>query len=538
MKKKFTALLCAAVMMIPFLCVNAEYREDNLITIIDSAVNWKNEHDNPLNSVGTNSSNLYITALRRADKSYDFDAYLSGLDNVAAAYNAENDVSDMQRTVLAVLSSYGDAQNVGGRDLVADSTFFRSASAPLDKDGPDGYAWALIALEAGDYEVPDWATQNKNEIIASLLSYQNGDGSFGNGVLSTATAVAALAPYAETLGGYTIVQNETGWTIDLSPGEAVRDALTYLSETQMKDGDWGDLNSTAMTIIALDAVGIDCETSSEFSARGGNAIDGLMSYKNSDGGFSDDKMNSDGESTSYALCALASHLRFKQGKADFFRLSASDIVSPTIPTQPPTDNTPATATTSPTQQPTETPTPKPTPTSTPKPTPTARPSATPRAAVTPSASTPKSTMRPTRTAAPAPSISPSTRPTLAPTPRPTKRPALVGPVEMPGPMPSTDPEPDLLADGGSKTMHKSGAGKVVAIVLIIIVLLLVAAVVTLTTLKKKGKLKSDSLLGRLMGVKPNPEKEFSATPHRRTEEHRRFEQRERYTERRRYSHRS
>ena len=531
MKKKIVALLCAAVMVIPSLCAGAEYSEDNLITIIDTAVKWKDEYDNPFNSIGTNGSNLYITALRRNGKSYDYDSYLSGLDSVAAAYGAESNASDMQRTVLAVLSSYGDAQNIGGRDLVADSTFFRSTSAPLDKDGPGGYAWALIALEAGDYDIPDWASMSKNEIIASLLSYQNGDGSFGD-VLSTATAVTALAPYIDTVGAYTIVQNQTGWTIDLSPGEAVQNALTYLSETQMKDGDWGDVTSTAMTIIALDSVGVDCETSSEFSARDGSAIDGLLSYKNSDGGFSDDKTNSDGESTSYALCALTSHIMFKQGKADFFRLSVNDTTLPTVP-EPDHTQTPGTnASPSQTKQPVATQKPA----ATKRPVVTVRPATTPRPTAKSSTPAPKNTMRPTKTAAPAPSTSPSARPTATPTPRPTKRPALVGPVEMPGPMPTASTEPDIRTGSGSGTLRKSVTGIVVAIASI--VLLLAAAFVALTQLKKKGLLKSDSFLGKLMGVEPEPEKEFSATPHRRTEEHRKFEQRERYKERRRYSHRS
>ena len=68
---------------------------------------------------------------------------------------------------------------------------------------------------------------------------------------STAVAVTALAPYYETSGAYTITQNQTGYVIDLSPKDAVEDALNYLSAEQDKDGDWGDLESTAMTVIAL-----------------------------------------------------------------------------------------------------------------------------------------------------------------------------------------------------------------------------------------------------------------------------------------------
>ncbi len=522
MKKKFAALLVAAVMVVPTVCTSASYDENDLIKTINDAVEWKDEYDSPFYSIGTNNSNLYITALHRLGKSCDYASYLSGLDGIAAGYGAEHNAADMQRTVLAVISSDGDAQNVGGRDLVADSTYGRDASAPLSKDGCDAYSWALIALEAGGYEVPENTGESKDKIIASLLSYQNGDGSFGNGVLSTSAAVTALAPYVETSGAYTITQNQTGWTIDLSPADAVENALAYLSEAQMKDGDWGNLNATAMTIIALDSVGVDCETSPYFSARSGNALDGLMSYKNNDGGFSYDDMKSDGEATSYALCALASHLGFKQGRAGFFRLDAGDTISLTVPTPSP----------APSQSQTNSGT------ATMRPTVTARPASTPRTATPRPAVTPKNTMRPTRTAAPAPSVSPSARPSALPTPRPTRHPALVGPVEIPGPMPTETPSPtDIRGNESGSTMHRSGAGTVTAVVLSVIALLLAAAFVTLTALKKKGKLKSGSVLGKLMGVKPEPEKKAAAKTHRRTEEHRKFERRERYRERLKYNKR-
>lgn len=533
MKKKLAAFLCAAVMVFPSVSISADYDEDNLIDAINDAIEWKDEYDSPFYSVGTNNSNLYITALHRLGKSYDYASYLSGLDGIAAGYGAEHNAADMQKTVLAVISSDGDAQNVGGRDLVADSTYNRDTSAPLTKDGCDSLSWALIALEAGGYEVPDGAAESKDKIIASLLSYQNGDGSFGNGVLSTSAAVTALAPYIETSGAYTITQNQTGWTIDLSPSEAVENALAYLSEAQMKDGDWGNLNATAMAVIALDSVGVDCETSPYFSARDGNAIDGLMSYKNNDGGFSYDEMKSDGEATSYALCALASHLGFKQGRAGFFRLDAGDTISLTAPTptQAPSQGQTSSGTSS-----NNTSTSRPT--ATQRPTVTARPASTPRAVSTPRSVVPKNTMRPTRTAAPAPSTSPMPRSTVRPTQRPTRRPALVGPVEIPGPMPTETPHPDIRDEGGSvQTLRKPGAGTVVAIVLSAIALLLIAAFVTLAALKKKGQLRNDSFLGKLMGAKPESVEKHPPKTHRRTEEHRKFEQRERYKERLKFKHR-
>ena len=104
-------------------------------------------------------------------------------------------------------------------------------------------------------------------------------------------------------------------------------------------------------------------------------------------------------------------------------------------------------------------------------------------------------------------------------------------------MPTETPSPDIRGNESGGTMHRSGTGTVTAVVLSVIALLLAAAFVTLTALKKKGKLKSGSALGKLMGVKPEPETKVVAKTHRRTEEHRKFEQRERYKERLKYNKR-
>ena len=525
MKKKIAAFICAAALVVPLININinAEYSDSDIKKAVTAAVNWKNEYDNPFYSIGTNNSNLYITALSRLGQSYDYASYLQGLDGVAAGYGAEHNAADMQRTALAVMASGGDAQNVGGRDLVADSTFYRDATAPLGKDGLNDYAWALISLDAANVETPDWSIMNRDKIIAALLSGQDTDGSFGGDIYTTAAAVTALAPYISTSGAYTINQNQTGWTIDLSPYDAVNSALAYLSETQMKDGDWGNLDATAMVNIALDSVGIDSEKDANFTARNGSAFDGLMSYKNNDGGFSYEEKKSDGEATSYALCALVSHLAKKQGKSGVFRVKAGDKVTTSSPTTAPAataapkSNT-GTSSGSTSKSNTNT---------------TAR--VTPRPASTPRATTaPSNTMRPTRTAAPLPSTSPdaSTRPSA--TPRPTKRPALVGPVEMPGPMPSATP--DTLKGGGRDNGNTENSGSGIVVAVIAGVILLLAAAAALLILRNKNALRQP--LRNTVSNTFSSGNGYHAKRHRKTEEHMRFEQRERYKERLKFKHKN
>lgn len=499
MKKQIIAVLCTAMLM-PTICVNAEYKESDLKSAVDKAIDWKDSNDSPLYGIGTSSADLYIIALNRLGKSYDYNAYLAGLDGVAAGYGEESNASDMQRTAVATIAAGGNPMYVGGRDLIADSTYFRDSTAPLGREGVNGYSWALIALDAKDYETPDWALQNRNDIIVGILSHQNTDGSFDGSVYDTASAITALAPYCETSGAYTITQNQTGYTFDISPADAVDNALKYLSNEQDREGDWGDLRSTAMSVIALGAMDIDADNDDRFTAKKGSAVDGLMSFQKRNGGFAMNNNTADGEATSLALCALTSQLRYMEKKAPLFRMSINDTIS--FATASPATAKPA---------------------ATNKTTATKRPTATNKATTKPTATKkPSNTMKPTRTALPADA---SPRPSSSP--RATRRPALVGPVNIAGPMPSFTPEPETEENGNERGTVSNFTEAVIAVV----VLLILCGAGVLWYLNKKGKINIKALLNR---GKKKVKKLYKAKKHRRTEEHRRFEQRGKYKIRKKY----
>lgn len=515
MKKQIIAALCTFMLIPSFnVYVNAEYKESDLKTAVNKAIEWKDKNDSPHYSIGTNNSNLYITALKRMGKQYEYNTYLLGLDSVAAGYDETNDASDMQRTALATIASGGEPRNVGGRDLIADSTYYRDAVAPIDKEGVNGYSWALITLDSKGYAIPDWAAKNRNDIIVGILSHQNTDGSFDDSIYATASAITALAPYRETSGAYTITQVQTGETFDISPGDSINKALNYLSAEQLRDGDWGELRSTAMAVIALDTVGINADGDDRFTANKGTALEGLMSYQGKNGGFSANGHNADGEATSIALCALTSHLRKLQGKATFFNFNVEDSISLSDK---------STATTKPT--------------ATAKPTSTTRPAARattkPRTTTKPT-SRPSNTVRPTKTTTPK-SEAGGVLPTV--TPRATRRPALVGPVEIPGPMQSFEPLEDAPEKANSSLDEKSNA--VPAIIVTIIVLLVLCSAAAIWYLNKKGKLSDKNIFKNLINKfsKKSPDKPYKAKHHRKTEEYRRYEQRERYNQRKKYDKR-
>ncbi|MCH5210088.1 MAG: terpene cyclase/mutase family protein [Oscillospiraceae bacterium] len=522
MKRKIISVLCVVALILPAICVSAEKSESDLKDAVKKAIEWKDENDNPFYSVGTNSSNLYITALRRMGADYDYSAYLSGLEGVVAAYGSESNAADMQKTAIAVAASGGSAMYVGGRDLIADSTYYRDATAPVDRAGVGGLSWALIALDSGDYDVPDWAIRNRNEIIAGILSYQNTNGSFSDSVYDTACAITALAPYCATGGAYTITQNQTGWTFDVSPQEAVDNAIMYLSSEQHRDGDWGDMASTAMVVIALDSMNIDADTDKRFIARNGSALDGLMDYRERDGGFSSDLNKSDGEATSYALCALTSHLRKMQKKSGIFRLSVDDSVNlnAQATSSPSTNNSSSSSSSSTRSNSTSSSN-----STSAKSSSTAKPS---------SSANPSKTMQPTKTASPMSSSVPGT----TAKPRATRRPALVGPVELPGPMkPTESPMPDEETDlKGDIEIDTTQRGALYAIISGIIALLALCAVIILMWLNKEGKL--ENVKEKINSVIRKKKTDiWTVKHHRKTEEHRRFDNREKYRERRKFERR-
>ncbi|MBQ8300894.1 MAG: hypothetical protein IJX57_02890 [Clostridia bacterium] len=498
MKKKIIALLCTA-MMLPMVCINAEHTESNLKEVIDDAIEWKEDNDSPFYAIGTEAADMYIISLKRMGKSYDYAKYLSGLDGVAAAYGAENDASDMQRTAIATAASGGDPRNIGGRDLVADATHYRDVTSPLDKEGVNGFSWALIALDSGDYETPDWAVRDRHEIIAGILSHQNTDGSFDDDVYSTASAITALAPYYETTGAYTITQNQTGWVIDITPKEAIDAAVGYLENTQTKDGDWGDLKSTAMSVIALSSVDVDADEDKRFNAKNGSAIDGLLMYQEKKGGFSADLNDIDGEATSWAICALTSHLRMMQDKTPIFRISAGDsLVFETVAPATAKPSTTVKATTKP------------------------KTTTAPKTTISPKASSkPTSTLKPTKTTTPQ-SPKPSS------TPKPVKKVPLVGPIEVPGPMPSVEPVELPESNGEDKASTTNNVGPVIVS---IVALLALCGIIAIWYLNKTGKVTV------FRKKKKTVETPYKAKSHKKTDERRRFDNRKKFKQRRKFDKR-
>ena len=189
--------------------------------------------------------------------------------------------SDYSKLIMALTSIGIDAQNVGGHNLFD----YLSDYENVRMQGINGPIWALIALDSGDYEVPEDAYQSREEILAELLKAQESDGGFslsaGSGQMDvdiTAMALTALAPYYEE-------NSEAKVAADL--------ALSWISEHQESDGgfcssmDTGteSSESCAQVLTALCSLGIDPQSDSRFIKNGNTVLDNLMSFRQEDGGF-------------------------------------------------------------------------------------------------------------------------------------------------------------------------------------------------------------------------------------------------------------
>ncbi len=536
--KKVIAAMCSGIMLLTVafsFTVNASYNEDTLKNAVESAAAWNNTKAKPENNIGSEYADLAIIAMGRAGISYDYASYLKGLDGIAEGYGSTTNVHSLCRTILAVLACGGDAEYIGGKDLVADATYYRSDDAPLGDGGTIDYIDALLILDSGDFNLPDdWNKNNRDSLIAALLSRQDEEGSFGD-VYTTAAAVIAMSPYNNSVE---YVYTKNGEAQTNSCGNAIYNAISYLSKEQSKAGDFYALSDTAMVSMAMDAAGID-EYDSRMTKNGRGVMDGILDYQNSDGGFSEDLNNSDATATGYAMCALVSRLREKGGKAEFFDFTSSDSLGISAAASGSTASTGGSNGTSNKSNSSSSSSNKSNSSSSSsnnsksanssssasnKSSSSSRSSSSAKATATPgaakrSSAVPRATVKPSSTA------KATSSPEATATPNPTEKPDLVGPVRQVGP-----PKPDDGIDTADLESMNENAGrsKAAPIAVTVIGILAAAAAAGIYMMKKK--------IG-IFKEKKKAVPKYEIHHHRKTESHRKYEQRRRFEQHRKYEKR-
>ncbi len=302
---------------------NNDQAEEEPVTSIqkklDYAANWilKNRDF----SIQDNFNDWDAFALARAGKKvpqYYYDVLESYIKEKQGNFRL---VTDYERMALAVTAIGKDPRNLAGYNFI--EKIYNHER--MTNQGTNGPVFALLALDARNYDVPANALWTREKLLAWILEQQNADGGFplsksGAGASDldiTAMTLQALSPYKDKKEVNAVIEK----------------ALTWLSKQQLASGGftaWGEENSETISqvIIALTSLGIDLEDT-RFVKKNGNLVTALESYVNSDGGMSHAK----GESSNYlatqqGLMAWAAYDRFKQGATSLFTMS--DITKPVL----------------------------------------------------------------------------------------------------------------------------------------------------------------------------------------------------------------
>lgn len=238
--------------------------------------------------------------------------------------------TEYSRVTLAMTAIGADPADVAGYNLLVplgdfDQTVWQ---------GINGAIWALIALDSGDYDIPqnpEAQTQATREgYIAHILHNQNADGGiplYSGGASDagiTGMALQALAKYAE--------QPEVK--------QAVENALAYLSEQQTAEGGFVSegvetAESSVQVLVGLCELGISPEDS-RFVKNGISVLDNLLSYWQPGEGFQHTH-SGDGSvqmATEQGLYGLVAVRRLLNGQNSLLRMSdklkAEEVQAPAI----------------------------------------------------------------------------------------------------------------------------------------------------------------------------------------------------------------
>lgn len=337
---------------------------DELLDIALGIVNWKKSDvgsdedgflisDTFLLVAGTTPGDWYPIGLSRIGISDNFDGYLAVInDNIQKRYQTDDKLdkakaTEWHRITLAVLCSGGNPRRMGENgdiDLIADGVYMRvdsSGEGILGKQGINGFIWGLIAIDSMCYEIPDDAYYTRDDIILNIMNRQLSDGGWAlSGDTSdpdiTAMAIQALAPYYNSEKKYDYKSYADGSSVSKKVRTAVDEAIAFLSSVQQSDGgftSWGMPNSESavQVAVALCSLGIDIFSDTRFIKDGNTIYDGIIKYRNHDGGFLHsfvyDEQNpsslpdkSNTMASEQALYGIASIMRFQNGMRRLYDL--------------------------------------------------------------------------------------------------------------------------------------------------------------------------------------------------------------------------
>jgi LPXTG-motif cell wall-anchored protein len=213
-------------------------------------------------------------------------------------------ITDTERYVLGILAAGANPTNIEGYNLV-DSIY----NGNVTKQGLNGVAYALLALDSANFEIPATAKWTRESLVDYLLERQNADGGWAwdgsatSDIDTTGMVLTALAPY----------KNQSVVTAK------VEVAVQFLTD-QYNEAKIDNSSTAAQVIIALSALGID-SNGSLFTKDDSSLLQLLISFQNADGGFDWQGGDvSDVFSTQQGIQAVVAYQLFVQGKGSLYHI--------------------------------------------------------------------------------------------------------------------------------------------------------------------------------------------------------------------------
>lgn len=234
--------------------------------------------------------------------------------------------TENSRAIIALTAIGADPVNISGYNLLEPLSDFRY----IDRQGINGYIYALIAMDCGNYDFSGADADiraTRNNLMAAIHNRKKEAGGWSlSGEAAdadiTAMVIQALSPYCNS-------DNNAKADID--------EALEILSDIQKEHGEFVNTyidsgnniketpscESCAQVLCALSALGIDAEKDVRFLKNGSSVLDALLSFYDERTGAFKHVINGevDQMATEQAAYALTAYRRMKEKKRGLYQMS-------------------------------------------------------------------------------------------------------------------------------------------------------------------------------------------------------------------------
>ena len=228
--------------------------------------------------------------------------------------------TDYSRTIVVLTALGKDPSNVGGYNLLTPLGDYKKTIW----QGLNGPIWALIALDSGNYAVPqnpDAEVQATRQLYINCILDAELNG--GGWTLSRRSADDQADPDITGMALQALAKYQNQKRVR----EATERALTCMSERQDDVGgydSWGTTNceSAVQVLVALCELGISWNDE-RFVKNGYTLLDNILSFRTAAGGFNHIADGSDGDNQMTAeqgFYGLVAALRLEKGMNSLYRM--------------------------------------------------------------------------------------------------------------------------------------------------------------------------------------------------------------------------